>query len=182
MLLACIVWLKLVSYAHTNYDMRNLSNLIDKEDTSCNYPNIDGLSPLDFKSLVYFMVAPTLCYQATYPRTACIRKSWVIRQSIKLVIFTGVMGFIVEQASTSVHTYFFFFLINNLILVYLKNIAVHKPYSQEFTTPFEWELVKCDREGFEAISSNFVCVALYVLLLFPSMVKYTCGAPTIWRS
>ncbi|KAK1315321.1 Diacylglycerol O-acyltransferase 1 [Acorus calamus] len=33
----------------------------------------------------------------SYPRTTCIRKSWVIRQLVKLVIFTGLMGFIIEQ-------------------------------------------------------------------------------------
>lgn len=30
MLFACIVWLKLVSFAHTNYDMRAVAKLIDK--------------------------------------------------------------------------------------------------------------------------------------------------------
>ncbi|KAI3805693.1 hypothetical protein L1987_28283 [Smallanthus sonchifolius] len=43
------------------------------------------------------MVAPTLCYQRSYPRTTCIRKGWVLRQTIKFIIFTGVMGFIIEQ-------------------------------------------------------------------------------------
>jgi len=30
MLLTCIVWLKLVSYAHTSYDIRSLANAADK--------------------------------------------------------------------------------------------------------------------------------------------------------
>lgn len=30
MLFACVVWLKLVSYAHTNYDMRALTKLVEK--------------------------------------------------------------------------------------------------------------------------------------------------------
>lgn len=30
MLVACIVWLKLVSYAHTNYDMRALTKSLEK--------------------------------------------------------------------------------------------------------------------------------------------------------
>ncbi|KAK1266229.1 Diacylglycerol O-acyltransferase 1 [Acorus gramineus] len=64
MLIASVVWLKLVSYAHTNFDLRALSNSSKKQ---------------------------------SYPRTTCIRKSWVIRQLVKLVIFTGVMGFIIEQ-------------------------------------------------------------------------------------
>nr|XP_029119023.1 diacylglycerol O-acyltransferase 1-2 [Elaeis guineensis] len=97
MLFASVVWLKLVSYAHTNYDMRTLSKSLDKEDLYSNCPEIGDLKGVSFKSLVYFMVAPTLCYQPNYPRTTCIRKGWVIRQLVKLVIFTGLMGFIIEQ-------------------------------------------------------------------------------------
>ncbi|PIA64273.1 hypothetical protein AQUCO_00100033v1 [Aquilegia coerulea] len=97
MLFACIVWLKLVSYAHTNYDIRARSKPVDKEDASSNSPDAEYSYDVSFKSLVYFMVAPTLCYQPSYPRTPCIRKGWVTRQLVKLVIFTGLMGFIVEQ-------------------------------------------------------------------------------------
>ncbi|KAL1547786.1 Diacylglycerol O-acyltransferase 1 [Salvia divinorum] len=97
MLFACIVWLKLVSYAHTNYDLRVLANSHDKWEAVSRYWNLDYSYDVSFKSLVYFMVAPTLCYQPSYPRTSCIRKGWVVRQLIKLVIFTGFMGFIIEQ-------------------------------------------------------------------------------------
>ncbi|KDO53213.1 hypothetical protein CISIN_1g010418mg [Citrus sinensis] len=97
MLFACIVWLKLVSYAHTNYDMRALANSADKGDASSSSVNVDCSYDVSFKSLVYFMVAPTLCYQTSYPRTASVRKGWVVRQFVKLIIFTGVMGFIIEQ-------------------------------------------------------------------------------------
>ncbi|XVF48980.1 hypothetical protein PTKIN_Ptkin03bG0231700 [Pterospermum kingtungense] len=90
MLFACIVWLKLVSYAHTNNDMRALAKSAEKG-------NADHSYDVSFKSLVYFMVAPTLCYQISYPRTPAVRKNWVVRQLIKLIIFTGVMGFIIEQ-------------------------------------------------------------------------------------
>ncbi|CAM8917278.1 unnamed protein product [Rhodiola kirilowii] len=92
MLFSCIVWLKLVSYAHTNYDMRALSMSVSKGDIE-----IDYLGSITLKNLAYFMVAPTLCYQPSYPRTPSVRKRWVFRQTIKLVIFTGLMGFIVEQ-------------------------------------------------------------------------------------
>ncbi|XP_059633136.1 diacylglycerol O-acyltransferase 1 isoform X2 [Cornus florida] len=97
MLFACIVWLKLVSYAHTNYDMRALAKSLDKGEVLSISSNIDCSFNVSFESLVYFMVAPTLCYQPSYPRTSCVRKGWVARQLVKLVIFTGVMGFIVEQ-------------------------------------------------------------------------------------
>lgn len=30
MFVACVVWLKLVSYAHTNYDMRAIANSAEK--------------------------------------------------------------------------------------------------------------------------------------------------------
>ncbi|KAG6723300.1 hypothetical protein I3842_03G201400 [Carya illinoinensis] len=97
MLFACIVWLKLVSYAHTNYDMRALTKSIEKEDVLPSSLNPDYPHNVSFKSLTYFMVAPTLCYQPCYPRTPALRKRWVVRQLLKLIIFTGVMGFIIEQ-------------------------------------------------------------------------------------
>ncbi|WVZ09755.1 hypothetical protein V8G54_014285 [Vigna mungo] len=123
MLLSCVVWLKLVSYAHTNYDMRQLTKSIEKGEAVPNSVNMDYPYSVNFKSLAYFMVAPTLCYQVavlsncleaqlcglhphvfvvnmseqSYPRTPYIRKGWVFRQVIKLIIFTGVMGFIIEQ-------------------------------------------------------------------------------------
>ncbi|KAK1313704.1 Diacylglycerol O-acyltransferase 1 [Acorus calamus] len=95
MLIASVVWLKLVSYAHTNFDLRALSNSSKKGELA--YPSHDNYHDVRFKTLAYFVMAPTLCYQQSYPRTTCIRKSWVIRQLVKLVIFTGLMGFIIEQ-------------------------------------------------------------------------------------
>ncbi|KAG8657056.1 hypothetical protein MANES_03G036000v8 [Manihot esculenta] len=97
MLFACIEWLKLVSYAHTNHDMRAVANSIDKGDALSSTLSADYCRDVSFKSLVYFMVAPTLCYQPIYPRTACVRKGCVVRQFVKLIIFTGFMGFIIEQ-------------------------------------------------------------------------------------
>ncbi|CAL9168575.1 unnamed protein product [Musa hybrid cultivar] len=97
MFFAIIVCSKLVSYAHTNYDRRALSKSIHKDDIHYHFPELDDLKWVSFKSLVYFMVAPTLCYQLNYPRTTSIRKGWVIHQIVKLVIFTGLMGFIIEQ-------------------------------------------------------------------------------------
>ncbi|KAJ3691967.1 hypothetical protein LUZ60_012317 [Juncus effusus] len=93
MFVAIILWMKLVSYAHTNYDIRALSKNTNKDTTV----DLDNLLLASFKSLIYFMLAPTLCYQPSYPRTAYIRKGWVLRQLLKCVIFTGLMGFIIEQ-------------------------------------------------------------------------------------
>ncbi|XP_011006980.1 PREDICTED: diacylglycerol O-acyltransferase 1-like isoform X1 [Populus euphratica] len=97
MLISCIVWLKLVSYAHTNSDMRAIAKSIDREDVQSISPCVGNPYDTYFKSLVYFMVAPTLCYQSSYPRTESVRKGWVVQQFVKLIIFTGFMGFIIEQ-------------------------------------------------------------------------------------
>nr|ACN35495.1 unknown [Zea mays] len=43
------------------------------------------------------MMAPTLCYQPSYPRTPYVRKGWLVRQVILYLIFTGLQGFIIEQ-------------------------------------------------------------------------------------
>ncbi|CAL9232731.1 unnamed protein product, partial [Arabidopsis halleri] len=66
MLLTCIVWLKLVSYAHTSYDIRSLANAADKANPEVSYY-------VTLKSLAYFMVAPTLCYQVI---AKCINHSY----------------------------------------------------------------------------------------------------------
>ncbi|KAK4785308.1 hypothetical protein SAY86_001997 [Trapa natans] len=97
MTFACIVWLKLVSYAHTNYDMRSLSKSLDEGNSVLDSMVVEHPYCVQLKALAYFMVAPTLCYQFSYPLTPCVRKGWVVRQVIKLILFTGVMGFIVEQ-------------------------------------------------------------------------------------
>lgn len=96
MLYASTIWLKLVSYAHTNHDLRFLKRNGEKAEV-VDSASVDYPANINLRNLVYFMIAPTLCYQTSYPRTANIRKGWVLRQLGKLVIFTGVMGFIVEQ-------------------------------------------------------------------------------------
>lgn len=41
---------------------------------------------LDWKHYCYFMVAPTLCYQLSYPRNASIRPVWIIKRLLEYVI------------------------------------------------------------------------------------------------
>ncbi|KAM3407845.1 hypothetical protein ACQJBY_001280 [Aegilops geniculata] len=97
MFIACIVWLKLVSFAHTNHDIRQLTISGKKVDNAPSTADMDNLQAPTLGSLVYFMMAPTLCYQPSYPRTENIRKGWLIRQIILYLIFTGIQGFIIEQ-------------------------------------------------------------------------------------
>ncbi|CAK9229030.1 unnamed protein product [Sphagnum troendelagicum] len=49
--------------------------------------------------MAYFMMAPTLRYQLSYPRSNTVRKGWVLRQIGKLLVFVGLMGFITEQGN-----------------------------------------------------------------------------------
>ncbi|CAI0387335.1 unnamed protein product [Linum tenue] len=67
MLFACIIWLKLVSYAHTNYDMRAVAKSVEKGEAPSAALNVDYSYDVNFNSLVYFMIAPTLCYQYINP-------------------------------------------------------------------------------------------------------------------
>ncbi|TVU17085.1 hypothetical protein EJB05_33098 [Eragrostis curvula] len=97
MFIACIVCLKLVSFAHTNHDIRKLVVSGKKVDDELSAADKDNLQPPTLGSLIYFMMAPTLCYQPSYPRTQYIRKGWLVRQIILYLIFTGVQGFIIEQ-------------------------------------------------------------------------------------
>ncbi|KAF6994226.1 hypothetical protein CFC21_010981 [Triticum aestivum] len=97
MFIACIVWLKLVSFAHTNHDIRQLTISGKKVDNAPSTADMDNLQAPTLGSLIYFMMAPTLCYQPSYPRTENVRKGWLIRQIILHLIFTGIQGFIIEQ-------------------------------------------------------------------------------------
>ncbi|KAM0903472.1 hypothetical protein ACQ4PT_018682 [Festuca glaucescens] len=97
MFIACIVCLKLVSFAHTNHDIRQLTISDKKVDNAFSTADMDNLQAPTLGSLIYFMMAPTLCYQPSYPRTLYVRKGWLIRQVILYLIFTGIQGFIIEQ-------------------------------------------------------------------------------------
>ncbi|KAJ8452104.1 hypothetical protein Cgig2_016685 [Carnegiea gigantea] len=152
MLFACTLWLKLVSYAHTNYDMRAIA----KASIEVDGMNVGLPYDVNFKDLVYFMVAPTLCYQTSYPKAACIRKGRLAQQLLKLVIFTGLMGFIVEQYPDFVS--------------WLRTSTVYQSNCKKFATPSERRSFIRSRKGFEALSPNFVCVAVHVLLLFPPLI------------
>ena len=78
-----IVFLKLTSYSHMNYQFRKnlLIKKLDQNDSvtiskdPIIYPN-----NLTIKNLYYFMFAPTLCYELNFPRSTCIRKGFLCRR------------------------------------------------------------------------------------------------------
>ncbi|KAJ7300123.1 hypothetical protein O6H91_17G002300 [Diphasiastrum complanatum] len=99
--LAITGWMKLVSYAHTNADIRQLAlSGGEKPDIPADAQVVDYPDNITVANIGYFMVAPTLCYQLSYPRSPCVRKGWVLGQIGKLVVFLGLAAFIIEQYIT----------------------------------------------------------------------------------
>lgn len=96
-LVALTGWMKLVSYAHTNKDVREILKAGGKPEVPQQAENVEYPDNLTVQNIAYFMLAPTLCYQLSYPRSGPVRKGWVVRQVGKLVVFLGLMGFIIEQ-------------------------------------------------------------------------------------
>ncbi|KAH7444121.1 hypothetical protein KP509_02G065400 [Ceratopteris richardii] len=86
MLFSITYWMKLVSYAHTNYDFRCLRQESKKDEATVDAQQYDYPQNISLKGLAYFMVAPTLCYQVSYPSTNRIRKGWVFRQYVNPTI------------------------------------------------------------------------------------------------
>lgn len=132
-LLSCalVLWMKLVSYAHANADLRatwvaaggekrerdrraaSSSAASESDDGSAHsgaynsstaggddasetyaysYPRNLALS-----NLVYFVSAPTLCYQPNYPRSPRLRPRWLARRVVELAMSAGLVALIIEQ-------------------------------------------------------------------------------------
>ncbi|KAL2608149.1 hypothetical protein R1flu_026722 [Riccia fluitans] len=96
-MVSIVTWMKLISYAHTNSDARALARKGEKVEKANDASTLDYPDNISIKDISYFMIAPTLCYQLGYPQKKTIRKGWILRQTLKLLVFTGLMGFIVEQ-------------------------------------------------------------------------------------
>jgi diacylglycerol O-acyltransferase-1 len=96
-LIALTGWMKLISYAHANKDVREILKAGEKPDMPQHAEHVEYPDYLTIRNIAYFMFAPTLCYQLSYPRTEAVRKGWVLRQLGKLVVFLGLIGFIIEQ-------------------------------------------------------------------------------------
>ena len=84
----------------------------------------------------------------TYPQTERIRKRWVLRQVVKLIIFTGLMGFIAEQVCT-LYTLYICILLKGAMplcqyLIKLLRHAVYQSYNKELSASIERELPLCN--------------------------------------
>ena len=51
-------------------------------------------------NFTYFLMAPTLCYQMSYPRNPKVRVSWLFRRIAEMFIYLSLMIFLIEQYIT----------------------------------------------------------------------------------
>ncbi|EAR94647.2 membrane bound O-acyltransferase, MBOAT protein (macronuclear) [Tetrahymena thermophila SB210] len=108
-MISCVIWLKLISYAHVlrnvyflimrirkfetdeNKKKKALNEVITESEASSD--NLEMLKKhvknpealLKLKDLFYFLAAPTLCFQLVYPRTQRIRKVWLAKRFVELI-------------------------------------------------------------------------------------------------
>lgn len=111
-----VIWMKLISYAHVNTDLRGCWRLSKMESESNDSTNakpkfdnilseIQGLEPpylsypqnLTISNLLYFIVAPTLCYQINYPRSPKIRWEYIATIILRIFGVSGLSIFVIEQ-------------------------------------------------------------------------------------
>lgn len=52
---------------------------------------------LNVRDLMYFLCAPTLCYELNFPRTTRIRKRFVIKRCIEVVVLVNLMLGLFQQ-------------------------------------------------------------------------------------
>ncbi|RPB19508.1 hypothetical protein L211DRAFT_859079 [Terfezia boudieri ATCC MYA-4762] len=92
---AVIVWMKQLSYAFTNRDLRDayLEGYPTPEIyASCPYPH-----NITLKNLCYFWWAPTLVYQPVYPRSPRFRRSFFLKRVAEAVGLSLAIWFLSAQ-------------------------------------------------------------------------------------
>lgn len=107
-ILIFIVALKLTSYYQHNTEVFDMVAKINSIKTNSNYRalfashEIDNtnleillsnrqypIKLVDARRLAYFMLAPTLCYQLSYPRNSSIRGIWLVKRFIEYGLILG---------------------------------------------------------------------------------------------
>lgn len=86
-----------------NYDLRRAA-IDDKPITDY---GMDVVYPrnVTLPNYLYFCVAPTLCYQPSYPRNPRFRRFFFAKRLLEFVTLLGVMYFLIEQVAFSWHAF-----------------------------------------------------------------------------
>jgi len=112
--LGTILALKLISFVLVNADLRRESKQretivledeqarigevkIESEEKVFNIYANPYPSNLNFRNMLYFWAAPTLCYQTSYPRTPRFRKKFFIKRVLEVCISLATIYFLTEQ-------------------------------------------------------------------------------------
>ncbi|KAF3913611.1 hypothetical protein ABW21_db0200108 [Orbilia brochopaga] len=93
--LLVIVWLKLLSYAFTNRDLRDSfleNHPVPEVYAACPYPENITLG-----NLTYFWWAPTLVYQPVYPRSPSFRMSFFLKRFGEMIGLSVAIWFLTQQ-------------------------------------------------------------------------------------
>uniref|UniRef100_H2YCG2 diacylglycerol O-acyltransferase n=1 Tax=Ciona savignyi TaxID=51511 RepID=H2YCG2_CIOSA len=69
-----------------------LKGLRDRSKVMIQYPY-----NLSYRNLLYFMAAPTLCYEANYPRTSGINKSYLMRRALEILFLFQLELALIQQ-------------------------------------------------------------------------------------
>ncbi|KAK7114228.1 diacylglycerol O-acyltransferase 1-like isoform X2 [Littorina saxatilis] len=117
---ATVLFLKLISYAHTNYWCRkhkrdrsvttqrnrrqshsgDHNGSVDDRNGMTQLPQpplVKYPDNLNVKDMAYFVLAPTLCYELNFPRSARIRKRFLIKRILEMVFLMMVIIGLVQQ-------------------------------------------------------------------------------------
>lgn len=114
-----VLFLKLWSYAHVNHWCRSSqSNALARrrsftfrklqdDATEASPDDVDAPSPnvnvtqypdnLSLPDLYYFLAAPTLCYELNFPRSQRIRKRFLLRRMLEVVVITNIILAMFQQ-------------------------------------------------------------------------------------
>jgi diacylglycerol O-acyltransferase-1 len=110
-MVTAVLWLKLVSFAHVNWSLRRCRRRKPDHRSALPGETGSGMEPQAIEDdvvkypdslsksgkFLYFLVAPTLCYQLSYPRSPRIRLRWMLRRVSMFFAALGLMLFFFEQ-------------------------------------------------------------------------------------
>lgn len=96
-----ILWLKMVSYVQVNYwcrrDQETSKKMLQDNEELKKQNLVWYPSNLTFLDMLYFLWAPTLCYELNFPRRPNIRKIFLLRRLIESVFLMNFLFFSYRQ-------------------------------------------------------------------------------------